>query len=85
MSAENTSKINKLLSSIPSGVVLQSFWLAKQGYSPELQKRYRNSGWLESIGSGAMKRAGELITYEGASTLYNINPACQHTLAAKQR
>ena len=65
MSAENTSKINKLLSTIPSGVVLQSFWLAEQGYSPELQKRYRNSGWLESIGSGAMKRAGELITYEG--------------------
>jgi hypothetical protein len=65
MSTENVSKINKLLSSIPAGVVLQSFWLAEKGYSFELQKRYRKSGWLESIGTGAMKRAGDLINYEG--------------------
>jgi len=66
MSSENTSKINQLLSSQPSGVVMQSFWLVKQGYSLDLQKRYKNSKWLESIGTGAMIRAGDQVGYEGA-------------------
>ncbi len=50
----------------PQGVVLQSFWLTQQGYSNDLQKRYRSSNWLESIGSGAMIRTGDGVTYEGA-------------------
>lgn len=66
MSTENSTKINLLLSSQPSGIVLQSFWLKEQGYSQELQKRYRKSGWLEPIGSGAMKRSNDPVTYEGA-------------------
>lgn len=66
MSTENTSKINQLLTSQPSGVVMQSFWLAKHGYSLDLQKRYKKSKWLESIGSGAMIRAGDQVGYEGA-------------------
>lgn len=43
-----------------------SSWLVKQGYSSELQKRYRKSEWLESIGTGAMIRAGDKVGYEGA-------------------
>jgi Transcriptional regulator, AbiEi antitoxin, Type IV TA system/Transcriptional regulator, AbiEi antitoxin N-terminal domain len=66
MSSENTSKINQLLSSQPSGVVMQSFWLAEQGYSLDLQKRYKKSKWLESIGTGALIRAGDQVGYEGA-------------------
>lgn len=66
MSIEISSKINQLLSSQPSGVVLQSNWLAAQGYSHGLQQRYRESRWLESIGQGAMIRAGDKVGYEGA-------------------
>jgi len=66
MSTENTTKINRLLMSQPQGVVLQSYWLTKHGYSPDLQKRYRSSRWLESIGTGAMIRAGDTVTYRGA-------------------
>src|SRR5688572_14149807 len=66
MSTEKTTKINQLLSDQPQGIVFQSSWLVAQGYTPELQKRYRKSRWLESIGSGAMIRAGDKITYEGA-------------------
>lgn len=65
MSTENTTKINQLLTSLPTGVVLQSFWLAKQGYSTDLQKRYRKSNWLTSIGIGAMIRTGDHVTYDG--------------------
>ena len=66
MSIEISSKINQLLSSQPPGVVLQSKWLAAQGYSHGLQQRYRESRWLESIGQGAMIRAGDKVGYEGA-------------------
>jgi hypothetical protein len=66
MSTEYISKINHLLASRPAGTILQSFWLKQQGYSLDLQKRYRNSHWLEAIGSGAMKRQGDLVNYEGA-------------------
>lgn len=65
MSTSLASKLNQLLSSQPLGTVMQSFWLNDQGYSPELQKRYKESLWLESIGTGAMKRKNDVVTYEG--------------------
>ncbi len=65
MSTNNQSKINQLLSSIPTGVVLQSNWLRKEGYSLDLQKRYRKSNWLRPIGNGAMVRNGDQVAYEG--------------------
>jgi hypothetical protein len=66
MSIEKGTKINQLLSMHPSGAVMLSSWLKKQGYSPVLQQRYRQSQWLESIGDGAMIRAGDTVGYEGA-------------------
>lgn len=66
MSIVKRIKINQLWTSLPSGVVVQSYWLTENGYSPSLQQRYRKSKWLESIGSGAMIRAGDEVGYEGA-------------------
>lgn len=66
MSTENVSKINKLFTLQPPGVVLQSNWLFKQGYSYDLQKRYKKSNWLRSIGTGAFVRNNEQVGYEGA-------------------
>lgn len=66
MSTVTASKINQLLQSQPSGVVFLSSWLQYQGYSLDLQKRYKQSQWLESIGTGAMKRTGDQIQIEGA-------------------
>ena len=42
-----------------------SSWLVQQGYSLDLQKRYKKSGWLESIGTGAMIRSGDSVDYLG--------------------
>lgn len=87
MSIETQSKINRLLSSQPSGVVLQSNWLAAHGYSHGLQQRYRESRWLESIGQGAMIRAGDQVGYEGAiyalqeQTSSTIHPGGKTALA----
>ena len=66
MNTEKTTKINQLLFSQPSGVVLLSSWLTKQGYNLDLQKSYRKSGWLESMGTGAMIRRNDDVEYEGA-------------------
>ncbi|HQU93414.1 MAG TPA: type IV toxin-antitoxin system AbiEi family antitoxin [Pyrinomonadaceae bacterium] len=66
MSTDTPTKINQLLNSQPPGVVFQSRWLTTQGYSLDLQRKYRTGKWLESIGNGAMIRAGDSVGYEGA-------------------
>lgn len=66
MDNEKASKINQLLASTPRGIVLTSSWLVKQGYSLDLQKRYRSSNWLKSIGTGAMIMNGDTVKYTGA-------------------
>jgi hypothetical protein len=65
MSTNNQTKLNKLLQATPPGVVLQSSWLSIQGYSLDLQQRYKRSHWLQSIGSGAVIRTGDKVDYHG--------------------
>lgn len=66
---------------------MQSFWLKEQGYSLELQKRYRKSRWLEAIGTGALKRVNDKVSYEGAvyalqkQSKLSIHPAGKTALA----
>jgi hypothetical protein len=66
VSADQVSKINNLLQLQPSGVVLTTGWLGKQGYSAELLRNYRKSRWLEAIGNGAMIRRNDPVDYLGA-------------------
>lgn len=66
MSALKLSKINKLLQGTPSGVVISSTWLSRNGYRPELIRNYKKSGWLESFGNGAVKRYNDQVDYLGA-------------------
>lgn len=61
-------KINQLLQKLPKNIVLLSGWLVDEGYSYELQQRYRKSGWLKSIGKGAMIRSGDELLLSGAIT-----------------
>jgi len=87
MSTDTPTKINQLLSSQPPGVVFQSRWLTKQGYSLDLQRKYRSGKWLKSIGSGAMIRTGDNVGYEGAiyslqkQTKMSVHPAGRTALA----
>jgi hypothetical protein len=66
MGANIERKINRLSSLQPPGVILQSSWLIKEGYSHDLQQRYKKSKWLQPIGTGAFIRTGEQVSYEGA-------------------
>lgn len=76
-----------MLSTTPSGVVLTSAWLVDQGYSLELQKRYRRSRWYESIGTGALIRFGDVVDYLGgvyalqAQLGLSVHPAGKTALA----
>jgi hypothetical protein len=87
MSTDTPTKINQLLRSQPPGVVFQSRWLTTQGYSLDLQRKYRTGRWLESIGSGAMIRAGDSVGYEGAiyalqkQTNMSVHPGARTALA----
>lgn len=66
MNTVKGSKLNRLLSSHPVGIVYLSSWLTKQGYSHDLQQRYKKSDWLKSVGTGAFIRNNDKVGYEGA-------------------
>lgn len=66
MSTSIGSKINHLLSSQPQGVVLLSSWMVREGYSHDLQQRYKKGNWLKPVGTGAFIRSNDKVGYEGA-------------------
>ena len=55
------TKINQLIQQLPAGTILLSAWLNAEGYPYELQQKYRKSGWLTSVGTGAMIRTGDKL------------------------
>lgn len=65
MSGENSSKLNRLLTQWPAGAVYTSSWLQKQGIGLNLLDRYRRSGWLYSVGRGAVARSGDEVDWTG--------------------
>lgn len=66
MSLQYGSKINLIMQKWPSGTIASSQWLNVNGISSQLLNRYKKSGWIESIGSGAFKKVNDRIDYTGA-------------------
>ena len=58
-------KINRILQEWPSGTVITSDWLKKKGVYKQLADGYKNSGWIERVGTGAYKRTGDELSWEG--------------------
>ena len=91
MSTEKESKLNSLLNTQPSGIVLLSAWLLDQGYSLDLQKRYRKSKWFDSIGTGALIRHNDQVDYLGGIYALqrqqglSVHPAAKTALAIHGR
>jgi hypothetical protein len=65
MATHNEAKLKNLLAAHLPGTILVASWLEQRGVSRDLQKYYRRSGWLETAGTGAFKRPGEHITWQG--------------------
>lgn len=78
MTTVNGTKINQLLQSQPAGIVMQSSWLANLGYSISLQKHYKKSNWLTSVGNGAVVRTGAKVGYKGA--IYSLQQHSNQTV-----
>lgn len=66
MSLQSSSKINQIMQSWSSGTVSSTRWLKDMGVSRQLINKYKKSGWIEAIGSGAFKKSGDSIDYTGA-------------------
>ncbi len=66
MSIQNKTKLQTILANWPPKTIAIASWLGLHGISPQLAKRYVESGWIESIGQGAYKRPHEKVEWTGA-------------------
>lgn len=82
MSIAKTSKLNCLLSASLPGGLLFAGWLRKEGYSSQLLKKYRDSGWLESLVRGVMYRRGDRLSALTAIYCYNQQTGKKARVAA---
>lgn len=71
MSIENSSKLNQLLQIKNAGGLYFSTWLKDNGYSDQLLKGYRDSGWLTALSKGVMYRTGDTLRSFPALESYN--------------
>ena len=82
MAIETKSKINSLLMNILPGGILFSEGLKKQGYSDQLMKQYRKSGWLTSLSKGVMYRSGDSLSALAALASCQEQTGKQYRVAA---
>jgi len=71
MNTNVQTKINRLLQKVPRGGLFLASWMYANGISRELQRHYKRSQWLTSIGTGVMSRTGETPTLFGALASLN--------------
>ncbi|MEW8693613.1 MAG: type IV toxin-antitoxin system AbiEi family antitoxin domain-containing protein [Candidatus Thiodiazotropha endolucinida] len=65
MGIRKDDKLNQLQRLIPEGVAVPSTWLSANGYTPQLVRKYVQSGWLKALGSRVYARPGESVNWEG--------------------
>ncbi len=70
MDRQNRSIINNLLRNWPKSTVAVYAWLDGQGVYRQLAGTYVKSGWIERVGRGAFKKAGENVEWSGG--LYTL-------------
>jgi hypothetical protein len=66
MQAKRNSHIRTLFQVMKPGHVVTSEYLLSLGIPKGQQAYYAKSGWLEPVGSGAFKKPGDTISWEGA-------------------
>lgn len=71
MSIEKGNKLNQLLQKSNSGGLYFSSWLKENGYSDQLLKKYRDSGWFTTIAKGVMSRSGDKLRSLSVLESYN--------------
>ena len=64
MATRNEQKLNRLLRSIPQGMVVDAAWLTAAGYSTSLRSQYVAAGWLERPARGVYQLPAAELTWE---------------------
>lgn len=73
MSTLKGNKLNRLQSLLPEGLLADASWLHGRGYSSDLLRRYRKSGWLEQPARGVYRRpGGKLLWQQVVISLQNL-------------
>lgn len=65
MGLQKDEKLNSLLERLPEGVAAPSHWLADQGYSRQLVRKYVQGNWLQALGRAVYARPQGAVTWEG--------------------
>lgn len=65
MGLHKYNKLNKLHDLLPEGVAVPSKWLAEQGYSRQLVRKYVQSQWLQPLGRGVYARPQAELNWQG--------------------
>lgn len=82
-------KINRLMQEWLKGTIKLSSELNRKGYKKDLVKKYIQSRWLESLGYGAFKLAGDKVEWFGAISAlqeqknFSVHPGGKTALAIK--
>lgn len=82
MSIENKSKLNQLLMSGKKNGLFFSEWMKRNGYSDQLVKQYRQSGWLTALDKGVMYRSGDSLSAFVALSCCNEQLGKEYRVAA---
>lgn len=82
MSISNGTKINQLLASTSQSGLIFSDWMKRSGYSAQLQKRYRDTGWLTQLNKGVMSRTGSRLNAYDALASFNFQMNRELRIAA---
>jgi hypothetical protein len=71
MSIDTPNKLNLLLQDTNPGKIYFSEYLKQKGYSDQLLKQYRRSGWFAALSKGVMYRTGDRPTIYSALSCLN--------------
>ena len=71
MNVDKENKLNRLLQKHKPGGLYFSVWLKGNGYSDQLLKSYRDSGWLTALSRGVMYRTGDRLRAFAVLESYN--------------
>lgn len=64
MVKDNEAPLNRLERILPEGLIVDSGWLERRGYSSSLRTYYVKNGWLEQPARGAYRRRRGKLSWE---------------------
>jgi hypothetical protein len=62
----NDNLLNRLERELPEGLLVDSNWFNKHGYSRQLVSHYASTGWLEAVARGVYRKPRYKLTWQQA-------------------